>query len=479
MLRGRRRRLRLPSLIRLNDSPTANAFVERATRRGYATKPVETSGMPPGVPYIIGNEAAERFSYYWMRSILAAFMTKYMIDAHGAPDHMSGPEATEWIHHFNFATYFLPLFGGILADAFFGKFRTIIVLSLVYCAGHAVLAMNDTRAGMLAGMCLIALGAGGIKPCVSANVGDQFGPANQRLLPRIFSWFYFSINVGSAASMLLIPWLLENKKFGPHYAFGLPGVLMFIATVIFWMGRKKFVHAPPGGMAYLRETLNLEGLKILGRLAMIYLVVSVFWALFEQSSSTWVLQAEKMDLHWLGLNWEPSQMQAWNPALVLVLIPVFTYVIYPAINKVFPLTPLRKIAMGFFVVIPSYLIPAWVEWRLARGGHPSIGWQGLAYVFLTCAEVLISITTLEFAYTQAPKRMKSMVMCFYLASVALGDLWVAQIAGFLDRAHLDFGVNYYLDFAAATVVAAFVFIVVAMTYKMQTFDADGAAAAAS
>ncbi len=247
--------------------------------------------MPPGIPYIIGNEAAERFSFYGMRSILVVFMTQYMLNASGQADHMSEQEATKWFQYYLSATYFLPIFGGIIADTFFGKFRTIIALSLVYCAGHAVLAFNDTRLGLLIGLSLVALGAGGIKPCVSANVGDQFGKSNKNLLPRVFGWFYFSINFGSAFSMLLIPWILA--KYGSHYAFALPGILMFVATVIFWMGRKKFVHAPPGGIAYLKETLNSEGLRILGRLALIYLVVSVFWALFDQSSSTWCFRPKR------------------------------------------------------------------------------------------------------------------------------------------------------------------------------------------
>src|SRR5581483_7247924 len=453
-------------------SPTAQAFVARAQRRGYVTVPIKTTSMPPGVPYIVGNEAAERFSFYGMRSILVVFMTQYMMTAQGLPDHLNDQAATQWFQYYISATYFLPIFGGILADTFYGKFRTIMVLSLVYCAGHAVLALNDTRQGLLAGLSLVALGAGGIKPCVSANVGDQFSKDNEHLLSRVFGWFYFSINFGSTFAMLLIPWLLTHH--GPHVAFAIPGVLMFIATVIFWMGRKKFVHAPPGGIRYLKETLNGEGLRILGKLAVIYLIVSVFWALYDQSSSTWVLQAEHLKLHWLWMDWEPSQMQAVNPFLILVLIPVFSYVIYPLIDKVFPLTPLRKISIGFFVVVPSYLIPAWMQWRLDHGSTPSIGWQGLAYVFLTCAEILISITTLEFAYTQAPKRMKSMVMCFYLGSVAFGDFVVGKVAGWMDRAHIGFGVDYYLSFAGAALVAAFVFIVVALLYKPHDFLQDEA-----
>src|SRR5262249_17948729 len=174
----------------------------------YLTAPIKTDKMPPGVPYIVGNEAAERFSYYGMNSILVVFMTKYLADAHGQPDHMSDVKAEEWYHYFVSAVYFLPLLGAFLADAVFGKYRVILWLSIVYCFGHFSLALNDTRMGLLIGCGLIALGAGGIKPCVSANVGDQFGATNQNLLPKVFSWFYFSINIGSAFSTMLIPWLL-------------------------------------------------------------------------------------------------------------------------------------------------------------------------------------------------------------------------------------------------------------------------------
>src|SRR5678816_4520999 len=129
----------------------------------YRTAPVKSTGMPPGVPYIVGNEAAERFSYYGMNSILVIFMTKYMMDAHGQPDHLSEPQAEAWYHTFVFAVYFLPLAGAFLADAILGKYRTILILSVVYCLGHFVLALNDTRMGLLVGLALIALGAGGIK----------------------------------------------------------------------------------------------------------------------------------------------------------------------------------------------------------------------------------------------------------------------------------------------------------------------------
>ena len=438
--------------------------------------------MPPGVPYIVGNEAAERFSYYGMRAILVTFMTQYLMNAQGQPAPLSETDAKIYFHLFVSAVYFLPLFGAIIADAFWGKYRTIMVLSLVYCAGHAALALNDTRIGLFLGLALIAFGAGGIKPCVSANVGDQFGASNQHLIPRVFSWFYFSINLGAAVSSLLIPVILRGhgRFSGPHFAFAVPGILMFIATFIFWLGRRKFAHIPPSGRDFLRLNFTLPNLKILGRLYIIFAFVAVFWSLFDQTASSWVLQAEKMNRHWLGFDWTAEQLQAANPFFILILIPIFSYGIYPVVNKVFPLTPLRKIGLGFFLAVPSFLIPAWVETRIAAGQHPGIAWQVLSYLVITAAEVLVSITSLEYSYTQAPKRLKSMIMGFYLTSVTLGDLFVAGVNEFIknpDGTTKLGGANYYLFFAGILLVSAVGFIFVARQFKDQTYIQDEVSAA--
>src|SRR5437016_11041355 len=243
------------------------------------TCPPKISTMPPGVPYIVGNEAAERFSYYGMNSILTVFMTKYLLDKMGHLSVLPPANAEAWYHTFVSALYFLPIFGAVLADAVFGKFRVVFWLSIVYCGGHAALALIgspvahaiEPRYLLAIGLILIALGAGGIKPCVSTNVGDQFGETNQHLLTRVFNWFYFSINAGSFISTLLIPWLLEPYKadpdgfigklspsivgflesprlHSPDIAFGTTCVFMAAATISFWMGRKKFVHIPAVGL---------------------------------------------------------------------------------------------------------------------------------------------------------------------------------------------------------------------------------------
>src|SRR4051812_39886945 len=252
-------------LIRSADSRTHPALnLPPMAEPKYLTAPQKISTMPPGIPYIVGNEAAERFNFYGMRAVLVVFMTKYLVDRSGTLAPMTENDANKWYHLFLSANYFFPAIGAIVSDAFWGKYNMIIRLSLVYCAGSVVLALDHTRFGLTLGLTLIAMGAGGIKPCVSSHVGDQFGSRNQHLLARAFGWFYFSVNFGSFFSLLLIPVLLD--KYGPGPAFGVPAGLMLLATLIFWTGRFKYAHIPPGGKTFLRDMFNREGFATLGRI---------------------------------------------------------------------------------------------------------------------------------------------------------------------------------------------------------------------
>jgi len=334
----------------------------------YLTAPVPASNLPGGIPYIVGNEAAERFSFYDMRTILVVFMTTHLLDAAGQSAVMTGDQAKFVFHLFVMSAYFFPIVGAIIADAFLGKYPTILILSLVYCAGHLALALDETRLGLLTGLALIAVGSGGIKPCVSAHVGDQFGRQNQHLLSKIFGWFYFSINLGAFASTLLTPVLLNNPEYGPRWAFGIPGVLMALATLVFWLGRHKFVHIPPvGWRSVVSAFRSPDGRRAVRNLVVIYLFVAVFWSLFDQTGSAWVLQARQMDRHWLGVEWLPSQIGAVNPILILLFIPLFSYLVYPLLDRIFPLTPLRKISIGFFVTVIAFAVSAGIDMEITGG----------------------------------------------------------------------------------------------------------------
>ncbi|MCO5113561.1 MAG: POT family MFS transporter [Bdellovibrionaceae bacterium] len=444
--------------------------------------------MPKGIAYIIGNEAAERFSYYGMRTILFIFMTDYLLNSSGMSDAMSKEQATTWYHVFMLSNYFFPFLGAIVADAFWGKYKTILNLSLVYCLGHLCLAFMDIhfmtqifepRTWLALGLGLIAIGSGGIKPCVSAHVGDQFNASQASLFNKVFGYFYFAINFGAFFSTLLTPVLL--KHVGPAVAFGLPGALMFLATYVFYLGRKEFVAMPAvGWKKYKQDVLSPEGIKAILKLSRLYLFIAFFWALYEQTGSTWVDQAKKMN-RWVDLKFiepfemDPAQMQAINPILVMLFIPLFTNIIYPFVQKRIDLNPLRKIGTGFFIAAVSFVIVAYAESLIVAGQTPSVLWQVFAYIILTSAEVILYLTALEFSYTQAPNSMKSLIMGVFMLSISLGNLITAAINYFIQRPDgsvILSGPSYYLFFAGMITVVAIRYVFVAKKYEIKSYTQD-------
>ena len=471
------------------------------TESKYLSAPVPTKKMPRSIPYIMINEATERYAFYAFDAILALFLINNLLNWEGNPANISEEKAIEWKHYFKAAVYFTPLIGSLISDLFLGKYRTIIAFSIVYCLGFLAITIDQTYLGTMIGLGLIALGSGIIKPCLSANVGDQFGKSNQNLITKAYNIFYWAINVGAFFSMAISPWIYDKYE-DVRIALGIPGIFMILATITYWLGRKSMVHIPPKGKVFLKDLLSKEGLLVIVRLSLfLFIFVAVFWSLFDQTTSKWVYQAEKMNLMFLkwnisdqtfigsilsklwGLNqveWKilPAQMQAANCILVLITIPLFAYIVYPLINKFFHLTPIRKIAIGFFIALPSFAIPALVEKWVQEGIQPTIWWQMLAYWFITAGEVMISIPALEFAYTQAPKSMKSFISSLNLLSISLGNLFVSLVNKFIQNPDGTVklkGPGYYWFFTILLLGTGIIFCFVVQFYRGKTYIQDEAA----
>jgi proton-dependent oligopeptide transporter, POT family len=503
-----------------------------------AIAPDPKAKIPRQIRYIIGNEGCERFSFYGMRNILTVFLVSSLLTY--VPEAERELAAKDVFHTFVIGVYFFPLLGGWLADRFFGKYNTIFWLSLVYCVGQACLAMFVTnRTGFYIGLALIALGSGGIKPCVAAFVGDQFDQTNKHRAKVVFDSFYWIINFGSFFASLLMPIFL--RQLGPAVAFGIPGVLMFISTVVLWLGRKQYVMVPPAPRnphSFLRVSrdaiasgtrgqalaavafataigsfllipklgfviaaclalvaviafggagvwlqLNavkdrhpaeaIEGVRSVLRVLVLFALVTPFWSLFDQKASTWVLQANAMNKpHWF----QSSQMQALNPALVMLFIPFNNLVLYPALRRFgYEPTALRRMTTGIAFSGLAWIVVGAMQLVLDGGNAFTITWQVLPYALLTFGEVLVSATGLEFAYSQAPLAMKSAIMAFWSLSVTIGNLWVLVVnAGVRSRTITDaiastgFGVMAFqmFFFAAFAFAAALIFGLVARAYPV-------------
>lgn len=436
---------------------------------------------PPVVKYLVGNEVAERFSYHGMRGLLVIYMVQYLA--------FSEKDAKEYFHLFVMATYLTPLVGGWIADRSWGRYRTILWISFAYVLGHAVLALWETPWGLFVGLAFIAAGAGSLEPCRSAFIGDQRGPEQQTLTQRVYGWFHWSIHLGSACAYLLMPWL--RRTYGPTVAFAVAGAFMAIALLVFWAGSRHYVRAPPSGPAphgFLRVVATagrklgmgrpgehwldaaraahpaeaVEGAKVVVRIMGVFAAVTSFWALFHQRSSAWVIQARQMDLE-LGLfALTPEQGQVANPLLVLTLVPLFSLVAFPFLERRgVDLSPLKKMTAGMFVTVLSFGAAALVQTAIDAGGAPSVLWQVPQYVLLTAGEVLVSVTGLEFSYAQAPRAMRSTIMSLWFLAIALGNLLTAVIIRVVP---LD-GAAYFWFFSALMLLAALAFRFVARRYR--------------
>lgn len=468
----------------------------------------QKSRYPKSVPFIIGNEAAERFSYYGLRSILVTFLVAQFYN----PGHIAAltteaeAHANESTHFFVALSYTMPLVGGIMADWFFGKYKVILYISIVYCLGNFFTSSFTNNLSLFTtGLVLIAIGAGGIKSCVSANVGDQFDKTNQDLLSKVYGWFYFSINAGSMISTMLIPWVYAN--YGPRLAFGIPGTLMALATIIFFSGRKMYVRVPPAGInrnnfvfISLYALMNkgkkqngqswldvakgkfdpekVEGIKAVYRVMSVFFFALAFWAVWDQNLSEWVLQAAKMNrtinLGFYHFTLLAGQVQTFNPVFLLLFIPLFNYWLYPFLDRIgLKTTPLRRMGTGLVLTAMSFVIIAMIQTNIDAGGTPSIWWQVFAYVILSAAEVLVSITGLEYAYTHAPKSMKGTMTAIWLLVVALGNVITAMVNGNISKKGILstylVGANYYWFFVCFILAFVVAFLIVSPRMKERSY----------
>ncbi|NXV15178.1 S15A1 protein, partial [Cepphus grylle] len=374
-------------------------------------------GYPLSIFFIIINEFCERFSYYGMRAVLVLYF-KYFLQWN---DNLS----TAIYHTFVALCYLTPILGAIIADSWLGKFKTIVSLSIVYTIGQAVMSVssiNDltdqTQDGSpdnipvhialsMVGLILIALGTGGIKPCVSAFGGDQFEEDQDKQRSRFFSIFYLSINAGSLLSTIITP-ILRAQECGIHskqrcypLAFGVPAALMAIALVVFIAGSGMYKKVKPQGniMVQVSKCIGfaiknrfrhrskefpkrehwldwasekydkrlIAQTKMVLKVLFLYIPLPMFWALFDQQGSRWTLQATTMDGNFGAIQIQPDQMQTVNPILIIVMVPVVDAVIYPLIKKCkINFTPLRKITVGMFLASLAFVAAALVQVQIDK-----------------------------------------------------------------------------------------------------------------
>ncbi|CAI6367551.1 unnamed protein product [Macrosiphum euphorbiae] len=346
----------------------------------------------------------ERFNYFGLRTILVLYLSTIL--------NYTDDAATMIYHGFIFLSYLMPLFGAILADSYWGKFKTIIRLSIVYVLGNIILTgssiansftLVNQRFMAIAGLICIAIGTGGTKPCICTFGGDQFQlPEQQDQLSRFFSRFIIAIFTGSLISTFLTPELRKSVQcFGRDtcfpLAFALLSLLMITAIVVFIVGRNLYVKRKPENHVIFKtfgcifygvrknifsstsneaHWLDIAGnkysktevsdTKAAMEVLYTYIAYPVFWALYDQQGSRWTLQATLMDGKLDGISWEikPDQMQTIHPLLALLLVLSFDRVLYPFLAKFGIRQPLQKLIFSTSMAVLAFLLTALLQYKI-------------------------------------------------------------------------------------------------------------------
>lgn len=443
---------------------------------------------PRGLWFVFWGELAERASYYGMRTLLTLFLV--------ARFHYDKPSAGATANYFTAACYVLPLLGGFIADRWLGKYRTIVYWSFPYILGHVFLGESTTPFQLYLALALLAAGSGAIKPNTSALMGQIYEKEGKKeLLPEAFSFFYAAINIGAATTSIALPLVVAHfagvsiadmsaadpVKLNNAYRVALmcPTVLMGVALGIFMMGRKHYPEEridrapkPPALRKQERETLV--------RLSGVFALIAMFWFVYDQSSSTWVLfGTDLMDprLAPFNITLTAEQMQGLNPVLIIVFTPIFN-ALWSTVKQRrggVDLPATQKMMLGFLLVIGCMGVMAWAGYQTQNGTvKVSIWYDVLATVIVTMAELCVSVIGLEFAFNNASPETRSTVTAAFLFTVFVGDslggLFIDRFYplkgedGLLAPGRLSYG-GYFLSQAVIMAVVAVLFYFVAKRFE--------------
>jgi POT family proton-dependent oligopeptide transporter len=467
-------------------------------------------GHPRGLATLFFTEMWERFSYYGMRALLILFMTASVAKGGlGFPVVKAGA-----IYGFYTAmVYLLSLPGGWVADRIFGQRRAVLYGGILIVAGQFFL-MSPGVEGFYAGLGILMVGTGLLKPNVSTMVGQLYAQGDRRR-DSGFSIFYMGINLGGLLSPLACGWVGERISW--RLGFGLAGVGMIAGLVQYMLGAKYLgsaglYPAPPASPAAGRRLKRnaalgaVAGALILGAvgllaatgrilitaerisaaLGIVLIVVSVavfawlllgrgwsvterkrsgailvlfvasaiFWAAYEQGGSSLNLFAERSTRHVvLGFDYPPSWFQFVPSLFVMILAPAFAW-LWIAMGKREPSSP-TKFALGLLFGGIAFAILVPPARAAIAGALVSPWWLTGTYFLQTVGEMCLSPVGLSAMTKLAPARVAGMMMGLWFVSISIGDYLAGVAASVYESMPLPelFGVVAAISFGAAVLLA--------------------------
>ncbi|KAF8964719.1 peptide transporter ptr2 [Entomortierella lignicola] len=374
--------------------------------------------------------------------------------------------------------------GKFKAISLFCGIYMVGLLVLVLTSIPTAILHNAALPGLVIAMIVIGLGTGGIKANVSPMVAEQYQgnkttvktlKSGERVIvdptvtvQSIFNWFYWSINLGSLSAIITTN---AEKYYAFWLAYLIPLIIFNGAIFALWYGRNKVVKAPPRGSVLLEafrvfgvalkngrnldaakpsviqtrdpeanmaritwDDIFIDELRLTLKACAIFCFFPFYWVIYNQITSNLTSQAGTMLLYGL-----PNDIvNNIDPIVLIIFIPIFDKIIYPLLRRFnCEPKPVIRICLGFFCAAVAMAWTAIVQHKIYITGpnyectlcdpnqtpnNVSIGWQVPSYFFIAISEIFASITGLEFAFTNAPSTMKSVVMALFLFTNCIGAL---------------------------------------------------------
>ncbi|XP_037812068.1 solute carrier family 15 member 2 [Lucilia sericata] len=426
---------------------------------------------PRAIIFVLMAKLFEAFAANGIRTILALYLRDDL--------YFSESLSTIVLHIFNFFGQFCPIFGAILADSYIGNVRTITGFYFLYAFGWILLVLTALPYMGISlvflvsiSLLFIAIGNGSSRACLTSLGAIQFQlPQQAKQLAEYFSLYYFVYYVGIFLSKILPPMVRANttcfNKSGCYPAvFGTLGTSFFVAWLTFCIGK----------LYYKEEKLSAENilLKFYGcikhalarkwsknadvvkrsywlhyavgkyedsfvndvakvlKLAKLFLPLPIYFALLAQQDSSWTFQASQMNTTIVpGVTIQPDQAKAMGPIFLFILIPLWQYLMKPCLKCCFnyELQPLQSVTLGGVFSAFSFICAGVLQRYILSMPYKSVNvlWQIPQFVLIMLGELLLSIPGLQFAFTQAPASMKSVVTAAWFLNNAFGNLIVVLI----------------------------------------------------
>ena len=413
-------------------------------------------GHPIGLFVLFFTEMWERFSYYGMRGLLKLYMVNYLFVTtrtvlQGGSTTITGDPYTvigwRWFESllpadvqgqssvvygwYTGLVYLTPLFGGWLADRYWGQRKTVVVGGILMAMGHFVLAFENW---FFLGLLLLILGNGAFKPNVSTQVGNLYAADDPRR-DGAFTIFYMGINLGAFICNFVCGTLAA--VYGWHYGFGAAGVGMVIGLLIYLFGQRYLAPDFKHGTAHVASlaasgqgatnttpvSLSRDEWSRIGALVVLGILNIVFWAVYEQQGNTMQTWADESTV-WptvFGFTIPSTWFQSFNPFFIFVLAPVLDmYWRYQAQRQREP-SSVTKMAIGCFILGLSFIVMSVGAWTIGEG-KGSLLWPVVCVLMLTIGELYLSPIGLSLVTKVSPPRLVSMMMGMWFLSSFFGNI---------------------------------------------------------